>query len=153
MDCQQYEAEITELLDCELDAVRSSNLFLHMGGCERCRSFIGDVLRLRNSLASSSGVAISEYPIQGREPRSFKRGIPMEPFHGPVSQVLRKRFTISVAASVLLISTIIAGSATLSTLFAPPARVIEKKVQQTVYVVQLPQVEVHGFYADHVKSN
>ena len=72
---------------------------------------------------------------------------------GPISQVLRRRYSVSVAATVLLLFAIIAGTVTISTSVFSPPRIVEKKVQETVYVVQLPQVEINASYANLVKSN
>jgi predicted anti-sigma-YlaC factor YlaD len=153
MNCQEYEVRISELLDLELNTTGSAELFLHLSTCERCRTFFRSNVRLHNSLAHSAANSLSESRARGIQPRWSKRGIPMKPHRRPIAQVFRRRYSISIAATVLVLLAIIAGTATISTSFVSPVQVVERKVQETVYVVQLPQVEINGVYANTVKSN
>lgn len=153
MNCEDYEARISELLDLELNTAGSAELFLHLSTCEKCRTFFRSNVRLHNSLALSAANPLSEFRPRGIQPRWSKRGIPMKSHKGPVAQVLRRRYSISIAATVVLLLTIIAGTATISTSLVSPARVVETKVQETVYLVQLPQVEISGSYTNELKSN
>jgi predicted anti-sigma-YlaC factor YlaD len=153
IDCQEYELLISELLDLELSKTGSVELFLHLSTCENCRTFFLSNVRLHNSLVFSAANSRREARDRGFQPSWSKQGVPAKSHRGPIAHVFRRRYSISIAASALLLIAIIAGTATISTSFVSPARVVEKKVRETVYVVQLPQVEINGYYSNGVKSN
>ena len=153
MKCQEAEARISELLDLELDEIGAAELFLHLGTCQSCRTFYRSGMRLHNSIVHSSANSIADSRIRGKKSRWLMQRLPMKLHTGPISQVLRRRYSVSVAATVLLLFAIIAGTATISTSVFSPPRIVEKRAQETVYVVQLPQVEINASYANAVKSN
>ena len=153
MNCQEYEEQIGGLMDLELGTTESAALFLHLSTCEKCRMFFRSNVRLHNSFALSAANSLAERKDRDSQPGWLKRGIPVKSPRGPIAQVFRRRYSISIAATVFLLLTIIAGTAAISTTFISSPRVVERKVQETVYVVQLPQVEINGFYPNAVKSN
>ena len=153
MKCEEYEEKISELLDRELDMSRSGQLFAHLSTCEGCRTFFNSIQHLRGSLLD--GALIHEPGrLEARMQRHFpKIAISANPDRHPVGRIFRKRYTISVAATILFLCTIIAGTALVSTSFIPTPRVVERRVHETIYVLQLPQVEIKGYYSGAVKSN
>ena len=153
MKCQEAEAKISELLDLELDETGSAELFLHLSSCPQCRTFYRSGMRLHNSIVRSSASSFSEFRTRVAKPHWLMQRLPMRLRSGPVAQVLRRRYSISLTTLVLLFAAMIAGTAAISTSVVSPPRVVEKKVQETVYVVQLPQVEINGSYVNAVKSN
>lgn len=153
MKCEEYEEQISELMDRELDSRRSRELFAHLGGCEACRGFFDSVQQLRESLLDSAltgNVATGEKRIHDYRPGKsiFVIGDKL-----PARRLLQKRFSISVTAAILFLCVIIGGTAVVSNSFLPEPRVVERRVQETVYVLQLPQVEINGYYSGSVKSN
>ena len=153
MKCEEYEEQISELLDQELDDGRSRNLFAHLSGCEACRGFFDSVQKLRETLRDSaltSHQGVEEWRAHHHPARTE---FPMVGDKLRVTRLFRKRYSISVAATILLLFAAIGGTALVSSSFRPAPRVVERRVQETVYVLQLPQVEIKGYYSGSVKSN
>ena len=51
MNCEQYQEQISQLIDGELLPAAETELFVHLGVCEHCRTFLKNTLSLRNTLA------------------------------------------------------------------------------------------------------
>jgi predicted anti-sigma-YlaC factor YlaD len=51
MNCEQYQEQISQFMDGELLPAPETELFVHLGSCEQCRTFLKDALALRNTLA------------------------------------------------------------------------------------------------------
>jgi anti-sigma factor RsiW len=58
MNCEQIQEQISQFIDGELQPAAETELFVHLGACEHCRSFLKDVLSLRNTLALAPHIAV-----------------------------------------------------------------------------------------------
>ena len=58
MNCEQYQEQISQFIDGELLPTAETELFVHLGVCEHCRTFLKNTLSLRNIFASAQQIAI-----------------------------------------------------------------------------------------------
>jgi anti-sigma factor RsiW len=58
MNCEQYQEHISQFIDGELLAAAETELFVHLGVCEQCRSFLKSVLSLRSTLSFEQSIAV-----------------------------------------------------------------------------------------------
>ena len=57
-DCQEFEAELSALLDDELSPERAALLRTHIASCERCRAQLAQLARLDSLLAGAPAPAV-----------------------------------------------------------------------------------------------
>jgi len=58
MNCEQYQEYISQLIDGELDNAYEASLFEHLGSCEQCRTFLKNILSLKNTLTVIRPMAV-----------------------------------------------------------------------------------------------
>jgi len=54
MNCEQYQENISQFIDGELESANESNLFQHLSACHGCRAFLKEALSLRSELLSNA---------------------------------------------------------------------------------------------------
>lgn len=58
MTHDEYQQQISQLIDGELGEQFQPALFVHLGTCAECRRFLNSTLTLRSSLSSAAQIAI-----------------------------------------------------------------------------------------------
>lgn len=153
MKCEEYQGWISQYLDRELDDTTSRELFLHLGTCPDCRGFLHSLLLLRDSMRREIAVAAPK-SLDARVKNVVSgRGSQMAGDRRALSHFLGKRISVSVVAAIFVLVALVASTAFVASTFFTEAQIVEKKVQETIYIVQLPQVEVKGYYPTTTKSN
>lgn len=127
MTCQLHQQQTSALLDGELDSARSGDLFAHLAGCERCRTFLADLTALNRRIETGLRAETFSPPIESRHFR-FERSLERPVWRRQVCV----RLPIAAAVAVATIG-LVFWSLTSHTTQAPPQR---------VYVSTLPVVEV-----------
>lgn len=153
MKCEHYEERISQYVDRELDDAKTRELFLHLGTCYECQGFLRSLLLLRDSIRRDVAVAASkslDARMKNIVPGNASR---MVGDRRGLSRFLGKRISVSAAVAVVVLIALFASSAFVATTFFAEPQIVEKKVQETIYIVQLPQVEVKGYYPTTTKSN
>jgi anti-sigma factor RsiW len=153
MKCEDYQEWISQYLDRELDDKTSRELFLHLGTCTDCRGFLHSLLLLRDSMRGETAPTAPGSLDARMKNIASRKGSQMARDRRAISHFLGKRISVSVTAAMFVLMALIASSAFLATTFFTEPQIVEKKVQETIYIVQLPQVEVKGYYPTTTKSN
>jgi len=153
MKCEEYQGWISQYLDRELDESASPELFMHLGTCQECRRFLNSLLLLRESIRRDTTVAVPKSLEVRMKNLASRKGSKMAGDRKALSRFLGKRISVSVAAAMFVLMALVASSGLLATTFFKEPQIVEKKVQETIYIVQLPQVEVKGYYPTTTKSN
>lgn len=126
MKCHSYELQVSELIDGELPSEKMSALFVHLGGCPNCQSFLSSVIRLREELHAGS-------PATSQR-TSESRVVPRAEWF------LRKRFLVSIPAAALVLLTLIVSSWYVSSKITQQS--VKTKSPDVVYIMSLPYIEV-----------
>jgi predicted anti-sigma-YlaC factor YlaD len=74
MNCEYCQEQISQFVDGELSPKEEADVFSHLGICEQCRTFLKDVISLRNSLAHTKETAVPASLDQRVLTRPFPRG-------------------------------------------------------------------------------
>ncbi len=153
MKCEEYQWWINQYVDHELDDTTSQELFLHLGTCPECRGFLHSVLLLRESLRREIAVAVPQSLDARMKNIVSRRGSQIAVDRRALSHFLGRRISVSVVAAFFVLLALVASTAFVASTFFTEVQIVEKKVQETIYIVQLPQVEVKGYYPAAIKSN
>ena len=134
MNCEQYQEQISQFIDGELLQRAETELFVHLGVCEHCRTFLKNALALRNTLTIARQVTVPP-SLDQRVLNLLKQPIPQNLFW-------RKREThysfraLGLAVIFSVLTGILVSS--LWYTFQQPQRTI-------VCLTPLPEVEVNGY--------
>ncbi len=145
MKCDEFEEQVSTLLDNELADQDSELLFAHLCGCSACRATLRSELELRANLKEDvpplapkdldekvlSSVSKADEQLDAR--RGMKRGV----WHRSVSMPWPLAATI---ATLFLI-----GGLAVTSVWSPFSKPPEPQVR-IVYVTALPTVEVNGYF-------
>lgn len=128
MTCEEYQREISMLVDGELDEGRSGAVFGHLGACGECRRFYYQVQNLHAALEQvrTAGVPASA-PL--RQPQPARRVAPVRRFWSN-----RITLRLPVAAALVVVFAL--------ALFFSVQRGLMPGEQETVYLTKLPPVVV-----------
>jgi anti-sigma factor RsiW len=58
MNCEEYQQQVSKLLDSALEKTKSPELFSHLGVCEECREFFTATMRIRAAMLSAPPLSI-----------------------------------------------------------------------------------------------
>ena len=85
MTHNDYQEQVSQLIDGELAAADQPSLFAHLSECAECRNFLNSTLALRSQLAVTAAVPISQEfnqrmqeavfntePLLNRQPAAFR---------------------------------------------------------------------------------
>jgi predicted anti-sigma-YlaC factor YlaD len=136
MNCEQYQEYISQFIDGELPPTAEIELFEHLVMCEQCRTFLKNILSLRNTLVFTQQITV---PVSlDQRVRAFGSSAPKPMRHMPwlrSGQMYSFR-TIGLAVLVSIILT-----AAVSSLWY---RHVQPQ-QTIVCLTPLPEVEVNGY--------
>ncbi len=60
MNCEEYQPQVSKLLDNALEKGATADLFSHLGECDACRVFFGTSMRLRQAMQSAPPMQVPE---------------------------------------------------------------------------------------------
>jgi predicted anti-sigma-YlaC factor YlaD len=138
MNCEQYQLNVSKLIDNELNEADSAGLFTHMGSCAACREFFRTLVRVQSMMDT----------LHVPEPIGLVNSF-QTPGHpiaktAPIMHLYRKvretRIPVSVAAAAVIVA--MAGTVALSSLFVHPAPPPGEGTERIVYSYLLPTVYV-----------
>lgn len=65
MNCRDYQRMINKLIDFEVKATESAEIFEHLGGCLECREFLDTLMKLNAELDKvRSPIDVDEKPLE-----------------------------------------------------------------------------------------
>lgn len=124
MTCDEYQSRINALLDGEVAAADSGEIFNHLGSCPDCRLFWHNMLTLNAQLEIAG-----TQEVQRREVPQLPKNIPTASawWNRPIQL---RAYTVSLILCVLISLSFLAGR---SRVFSAP---------ETIYITKLPAVVV-----------
>jgi anti-sigma factor RsiW len=135
MTCEQYEEQVSALIDHELTDDETQVLFAHLSTCPTCRRSLQSVLDLRSDLGEEvSPMAPKELDekVLSLMPMTKRLEADRKPVRG---HIWKRRITVPMPVAATIAAILVAGTIVLSSLWMNP---------QTIYVTTLPAVEVRG---------
>jgi hypothetical protein len=136
MMCEQYQEQISQFIDGELLPAAETELFMHLGVCEHCRTFLKSVLTLRNTLALSQQIEVPVSLDQHVNAFSSSAKKPILHMPGMRSGQMYSFRAIGLAVLVSIITTVSVSSFWYQ----------HSQTQQTIVcLTPLPEVEVNGY--------
>ena len=133
---------ISQYIDSELDLTQEASVFAHMTECDSCREFMRHALRLRADLGKEP-VIVSEFAEQ----QSRVTDVPARNkwITGTITQLLKKKLSVSYAFSILLASTAIVLGILIGTMRQLSVEIPEREGNERVYISVFPNVTVVGY--------
>jgi predicted anti-sigma-YlaC factor YlaD len=124
MTCDEYQLKISALLDGEVAAADSGEIFNHLGSCTECRLFWHNTLALNAQLEIAG-----TQEVQRMEVPQLPKNIPTASawWNRPIQL---RTYTVSLILCVLISLSFLAGR---SRVFSTP---------ETIYITKLPAVVV-----------
>ena len=138
MNCEHYQEQISQFIDGELTHAAEAELFVHLGACEHCRSFLKEVLSLRSTLTLTPQITV---------PASLdRRVLAQQPSMTTIisNQNLYRRFK-EARYSFRTIGLAIIFSALTGIIFSSFWYTSNPPQQTIVCLTPLPEVEVTGY--------
>jgi predicted anti-sigma-YlaC factor YlaD len=138
MNCEQYQEQISQFIDGELLQTAETELFAHLGVCEHCRTFLKNVLSLKNTMTFTQQIAV---------PASLDRRVLVRD-SSTIKKSLNKNFVRRFAETTYSFRTIglaIILSALTGVLFSSFWHTSNQQQQTIVCLTPLPEVEVTGY--------
>ena len=131
MNSELYQETISQFIDDELDSTGESTLFQHLGSCDHCRTFLKNILSLRNTLAGSREIIIPASLDQ----KVLRHRSLQQPFW------LKRKTQYSIRAITLAIIFSVLTSSMITSLWYT-----SQQPQHTIVcLTPLPEVEVTGY--------
>jgi len=59
MNCEEYQLQVSKLLDNALEKEKRADVFSHLGICERCREFFESTMHIRLAMRSAESLPMS----------------------------------------------------------------------------------------------
>jgi anti-sigma factor RsiW len=132
MTHDQYQEQISRLIDHDLREEDSSQLFTHMASCRECREFLNSSLRLRSGLAANS-LATPSNLDRTMQQRFIS---PVAPKPRNSQSLWRRQVTMRFPVVAFLLCLIAAGAVLAFSGRSPFSE------PETVYVTRLPAVVI-----------
>jgi len=129
MTCDEYQEQVSQYIDGELNDKDSGILFKHLSMCGECRSFLRSTLELR-SVIHNEMLMEQEVAKTNNKNRLGFRSAPLRTFR------ISKMLAGAALVFVILATIVVTRSITTSNLAEGNERVI--------YITSLPTVEVQG---------
>ncbi len=132
MTHDQYQEQISRLLDNDLHVEESTSLFTHLAACQECREFLQSCLEVRSGLAADA--LTSPASVDRKLHQQFSSLSASMP--GTLQSFSSRRVTLRLPVFTLLLCVIVAGVVLLLSGRSPFHE------PQTIYVTRLPAVVV-----------
>ena len=131
MNCEQYQEYVSQFIDGELDSKYESIMFRHLGTCDHCRSFLKNILSLRNTLTGAREMVV---------PSSLDKKVLQQPvLQQPFWMKIKTQYSIRAIALAIIISVLT------STMITSLWYSSQQPQHTIVCLTPLPDVEVTGY--------
>jgi len=147
MNCEQYQENISQFIDCELGTNDETNLFRHLSACNECRAFLKETLSLRSELLGNQTVIVPESLNRKILVNTEMTQRRVKPTAQRFAWIGQGRM-LSFRAVGLAIAIAILTSAGITSLWYRSN--VESK-ETVVYIPTLPAVEVYGYISSSSK--
>jgi predicted anti-sigma-YlaC factor YlaD len=141
MNCEQYQEQISQFIDSELESVNEPRLFHHLSACDECRGFLKETMSLRSELLNTQSPTVPEQLKRNILAKIVTASISFRPKSHSFEWLRQSRMISLRIVGLALVITILASVA-LTSLWYRSNIVTNETV---VYVPTLPVVEVRGY--------
>jgi len=141
MNCEQYQENVSQFIDGELDNASELSLFQHLGECDKCRGFLKDTMNLHTELLSEQVVIVPELLDRKILSNSIASSSNIKRINYSFEWIKRGRM-ISLRAVGFALALAILTSVAFTSLWY---RSNVASNETVVYMPTLPTVEVHGY--------
>lgn len=124
MDCEQYQQQISELIDIQLSENESSKVYRHLSTCSGCRSFFRSCIRVKETVPSIL------YDDTVSENRKYK------------TSWIYRYVRIPLPAAAVFIVLFFAGLIGTSLHFFQENEAAITERYQIIYISEFPEIEV-----------
>jgi anti-sigma factor RsiW len=138
MNCEQYQEQISQFIDGELPSTTETELFVHLGLCEQCRTFLKNALSLRNTLARTRQITVPaslDQRILAQHSLASGRSVSQN----FIRHVAKNKYSFR-AIGLSIIFSLLTG-----VLFTSLWHTSYQPQQTIVCLTPLPEVEVNGY--------
>jgi anti-sigma factor RsiW len=145
MKCDEYEEQVSALIDNELADQESEQLFAHLGECAMCRATVRSTLELRANLKEDVPL-LAPKELDARLLTALPSRRQVEPDRVAIPGKIWQH-TISMRIPVAMVATLvlILGSFILSSMWFESKQATSVRTIQTVYLTAVPTVEVRAY--------
>jgi predicted anti-sigma-YlaC factor YlaD len=138
MNCEQYQEYSSQFVDGELDRASESDLFRHLGSCEQCRTFLKNILSLRNTLTFSQLVTVPA-SLDQRVLNQSSLAMKQPMLHNFFFHKGKTQYSFRAIGLAVILSTVIS-------VFVSSLWYTSQQPQRTIVcLTPLPEVEVNGY--------
>lgn len=90
MNCEEYQQQVSKLLDNALEKEKRADVFSHLGICEKCREFFESTMQIRLAMRSAAALPMSTAMDTEVLQLALTHG-PQAPDRGPVQRLSEHR--------------------------------------------------------------
>jgi len=145
MKCDEYQEQLSALIDNELGDGEVEGLFLHMSGCGVCRATLRSQLELRSGLKEDSPLLAPKEldekvlsTVSRAEAQIDNRRLMSRP-------VWQRHVSMPWPLAAAIAGLFLIGGLAVTSVWSPFGKIPEPQVR-VVYVTALPTVEVNGYF-------
>ena len=145
MKCDEYQEQVSALIDNELADQASELLFEHLSRCSACRAALRSGLELRENLKEDLP-PLAPKELDKRVLTAVARRRQGEPDRAAIpATIWQRRFSMRVPVAAVAIFLLIFGSVLLSAIWAESNQTADVRRVQTVFLTAIPAVEVRAY--------
>jgi hypothetical protein len=144
MNHEHYQQLASQFIDHELGPESEQELFLHLGACTECRSFLKASWQLQADIFATKPEGAPQFGMsRGKRLQRIFQSRPQRELN-LLASIWRKKIPMPVAAALVVL--VLASSIALSGLWIRPQERVAETKPEVVYVPRLPAIQVIGFY-------
>ncbi|TSA17796.1 hypothetical protein D4R75_12035 [bacterium] len=150
MKCDEYQEQVSALIDNELADRESELLFAHLSECSVCRATLRSELELRANLREDIPPLAPE-ELDMRVLTAAKNRRPSEPDRpGIPAMIWQRRLSMRIPVVAAAVFVLIFGSVLLSSMWAESNQTADVRTVQTAFLMAVPTVEVRAYTMEPV---
>jgi predicted anti-sigma-YlaC factor YlaD len=141
MNCEQYQENISQFIDGELECASETSLFQHLSTCDECCRFLKETMNLRSELLNKQTVTVPERLKNNILAKIVTPSITFWPKNHNFEWLRQGRMISLRIVGFALVIAILASIAFTSLWYR--SNIVSNET--VVYMPTLPTVEVRGY--------
>jgi hypothetical protein len=145
MKCDEYQEQLSAMIDNELGDGEVEGLFLHMGGCAVCRAALRSQLELRSGLKEDIPLLAPNELDEKVLSTVSRAGAQLDGRRVMGRAVWQRHVSMPWPLAAAIAGLFLIGGLAVTSVWSPFGKIPEPQVR-VVYVTALPTVEVNGYF-------